>query len=96
MVSLHPRMMMQDAAGIEELDASEFAAHFEQETETDIDVVVGFRQTRAEHDDPAFDRRRDKKFFVAREAFDPGAGLDMVKAEGGLNGFKVPALDREP
>lgn len=95
-IGLGPRMMMEDAAGIEELDATEFATEVEQKTETGIDVVAWFGKARAEDDDPTFDRGRDEKLFISRKALDPRTWFGIMKAEGGLNRFEVSAFDCEP
>lgn len=87
---------MEDAAGIEELNAAELAAEVEEKTETGIDIVAWFGKARAEDDDPTFDRGRDEKLFVSRQAFDPRTGFGIMKAEGGLNSFEVSAFDCEP
>jgi len=56
--------------------------HFvdELKKETGIDIVTWFRQAGAENDDPSFDGRCDKKFFITGQSFDPGARLGIVKA----------------
>lgn len=71
MLGLDPGVMMQNAAGVEKLDAAELATHFEEETETGIDVVVWFGQSGAEHDDPAPDGWGDEEFFVTSQSLEP-------------------------
>jgi hypothetical protein len=95
-IGLNPGMMMQHRAGIEKLDASEFATHFEQKTETGIDVIIRFRQAGAKDDNPPFHGWRDEEPFVAGQSFNPRTGFGVVKTQSRLNGLDIAALNRQP
>ena len=70
-LGLDPGVMVQNTAGVEKLNPSKLATHFQQEAKTRIHVVVGFGQSGAKHDDPSFDWWGYKKLFVASQSFEP-------------------------
>src|SRR5579862_8160395 len=80
-VSLHPSVVMQDAAAAEELNVAQPAAQFQQESETDVHVLAWIRQTRAHYQNPAFDRWGYEELFFTRQALDPGTGFGMMQTE---------------
>src|SRR5690349_3498608 len=63
-----------------------------------IHVIGGIRQTLANNQNPAVDRRRDEKFAVARfaDAFRDGTGRRIMQAESVLDFGDVTGLDSEP
>lgn len=96
MICLDPGMVMQNRTGVEELDTSEFATHFQEETEAGVDVVVRFGQARAEDNDPTFDGWGDEQFFVAGKSLNPRTRFGIVEAQSRLNRLRVAALNRQP
>lgn len=70
-IGLHPGMMMQHRAGVEELDAPQLPAQIKKETETGIDIIAWFGQSGAKNDDPAPDGGSDEKLLFTGQTFNP-------------------------
>src|SRR5947207_14885196 len=81
-----------------ELHFAELMAQAGEELETFVNVVRWIGKIAAHHDDPAVDRRRNKKPGLegSGQGIAPHAGARMLDAERRLDGLRILRAHREP
>src|SRR5439155_4761850 len=93
-----PGMVSDRSIHTEKLHFTQFPTQPLQESETGVYVLAWLRQKRADHQDPATDRRGNEQFLPAalRHPFGPRAGSGIVQPKRGLHRLQVCALDGHP